>query len=451
MTSISQQTISSDMTAAYGEMAEQLRAMLVSQPRRAESDAIRLTVRVNDINPLQWLKAQAVCPRMYWSDRLGMAEIAGCGIAHRLDGRLPKRSDLLIVGSSDMRYYGGMRFDGQATRGARWSDFGAASFVIPRFELVRCHGETDFVCNLVGMESSVDLDGIIRQLEKLTTTIDQDISSMPHLLERLDAPAQTEWETRISQVLDDLHGGVLRKIVLARRIELQFDREIDPLSMLQRLDTPGCYRFFWESSPGMAFVSISPERLYRRDGRHIECEALAGTRPRGKTVAEDNRLGRELLGSDKDGREHSFVTEAIREALSMICDKVRGGNDITIMKLPRLQHLLASFKGKLRDGVSNREILDFLHPTPAVAGYPIDQACDRLTTLESFDRGWYSGPVGWLGSGDRAEFAVAIRSALAQGKRLTLYAGAGIVEGSDPKQEWDESENKMSQFLALFS
>jgi len=242
----------------------------------------------------------------------------------------------------------------------------------------------------------------------------------------------------------------LQKIVLARQIELQFDRELDPLLMLERLDTPGCYRLFWESSPGAAFVSVSPERLYQRDGHRIVCDALAGTRPRGQTSQEDNRLGRELLDSDKDGREHSFVTNAIHTTLSTLCDEVRGGDNISIMKLRRVQHLLASFRGELRNGISDREILKSLHPTPAVAGYPIDQACDRLATLESFDRGWYAGPMGWLGS-ERAEFAVGIRCALAQGKRLTLYAGAGIVEGSDPRQEWDESENKASQFLALLT
>ncbi|MEA2031177.1 MAG: isochorismate synthase [candidate division Zixibacteria bacterium] len=331
-----------------------------------------------------------------------------------------------------------------------WSEFGASSFVIPRFELVKNQEGTNFACNLIPEYDFDNIDNILHQLEKLNPDIEQDITPLPQLLNRMDNPDQTEWRTKILQALEYLQIGDLQKIVLARKTELRFDDKLDPVSLLQHLEAPGCFRFLWEPQPGRAFVSIPPERLYKREERRISCEALAGTRPRGHTVDEDNRLGQELLNSDKERREHLFVADTIRKVLSMLCQKIGEGDAVTIMKLRELQHLMTSFDCELRETVSDSDVLANLHPTPAVAGYPVDEARNRIASMEPFDRGWYAGPVGWVNN-EGAEFAVAIRSGLVYDNKLYLYSGAGIVDGSDWQLEWEEIENKITQFLRLFT
>jgi menaquinone-specific isochorismate synthase len=127
---------------------------------------------------------------------------------------------------------------------------------------------------------------------------------------------------------------------------------------------------------------------------------------------------------------------------------VRVSDHVELVKLPHIQHILRTIEGDLGGGESDLEILRALHPTPAVGGYPADLALNAIKELEPFERGWYAGPVGWVGP-DAAEFAVAIRSGLVSGNTLSLYSGAGIVPGSRPEAEWDEIENKTRTFLGV--
>ena len=222
--------------------------------------------------------------------------------------------------------------------------------------------------------------------------------------------------------------------------------------MLHRLKdlSPGCFHFCYQFENETAFVGASPERLYRRNDRRIMTEALAATRPRGKTTAEDNRLKQELLETNKELIEQRYVADSIANTLGSICRwwNSDGNNDSDrVLKLARVQHLITRFEGELADSIGDTEILNSLHPTPAVAGQPIPDAVDVIGQLEPFDRGWYAGPVGWVGK-DTAEFAVAIRSGLLDGKQLRLYSGAGIVEGSTVNGEWDEIESKLGDFIA---
>jgi menaquinone-specific isochorismate synthase len=119
------------------------------------------------------------------------------------------------------------------------------------------------------------------------------------------------------------------------------------------------------------------------------------------------------------------------------------------LKLDHVQHMVTRFRGSLKEDVGDDALLTALHPTPAVGGYPVDGALDRIFRLEPHDRGWYAGPVGWIGA-DKAGFAVAIRSGLVENDRLTVFAGAGIVKGSDPDREWVETGHKMASLLSLF-
>lgn len=250
--------------------------------------------------------------------------------------------------------------------------------------------------------------------------------------------------------LDSIEEHDLDKVVLARRVALALDDSMDPMLVLRHLEkaTSGSYHFAVRPVGGPAFVGASPERLFRRDGRCVESEAVAGTRPRGETEAEDAAFREELLQSPKERREHAYVQEAIREDLERVCTHVEVPNETRELALERGRHLYSKVTGTLRSGTRTTELLETLHPTPAVGGVPTGDAVEAIRAQEPFDRGWYAGPVGWIGR-DAAEFAVGLRAGLAWEDRVALFSGAGIVDGSEPDREWEEIEQKIGDFAAI--
>jgi len=184
--------------------------------------------------------------------------------------------------------------------------------------------------------------------------------------------------------------------------------------------------------------------------RLIETEAVAGTIPRGTSHEEDAALERKLMNCSKNALEHRYVVDAIRETLDELCSGVKVDPKARLVKLEGGQHLVTRFEGTLRDKVSDDRIVARLHPTPAVAGCPPEEVLRAIGEIESFDRGWYAGPVGYVGYNE-SEFAVAIRSALVNHDKLSLYAGAGIVEGSTAQGEWKEIETKIGNFIEVFN
>ena len=177
-------------------------------------------------------------------------------------------------------------------------------------------------------------------------------------------------------------------------------------------------------------------------------EAVAGTRPRGDTEAEDEALRRELLESAKERREHAFVEDAIRSDLEQVCTSVQRPNGTGELALARGRHLHSRLNGTLRPDTTTTDLLKVLHPTPAVGGVPTDDAVAAIRAQEPFDRGWYAGPVGWIGA-EAAEFAVGLRAGLVEENQIALFSGAGIVDGSAPQREWEEIEQKIGDFAAI--
>lgn len=140
--------------------------------------------------------------------------------------------------------------------------------------------------------------------------------------------------------------------------------------------------------------------------------------------------------------------DAVRKELARRCNAVHTDEDVSVLRLDRYQHLYAAIEGILDQFTTDAELLRGLHPTPAVGGVPTREALEWIAETEPFDRGWYAGPVGWVGC-DSAEFAVAIRSAIVTGNTLSVYTGAGIVDGSVPADEWAELENKLTPYTSL--
>ncbi len=411
----------------------------------------RIIVRVPTTDPLEWLRVQEATDRFYWSGRDRGDIVAGvgqaCVVEHR--GKLDYsslRNDLdLILSriSSGSRLFGGMRFDDGAPADPAWRSFPTYRFVMPRFELRRVEGTMLAACN-VG--PSDDYEAILQELDALRDPSFAP-SVVPELISRTDLPDETDWIHSVDWALSAFSSTSLAKVVLGRRVRLSFDATLDAVNLLLRLRriTPRCYHFVFANGTS-SFVGASPEMLFRLAGSSIRSEAVAGTAPRGETEGADRRYQRRLLLSEKDQREHEYVRQSIKESLADLTRVLHVDTTASDMKLAQGRHLRSSVDGVVAEGVDAVDLLQALHPTPAVGGHPHEEALDVIRHLEPFDRGWYAGPVGWIADGG-AEFAVAIRSALCQDSTLDVYSGAGIVCGSDPDLEWQEIEQKIGDFL----
>jgi menaquinone-specific isochorismate synthase len=425
----------------------------------ASERVVRLAVPVGPVAPLRWLRDQSLPSKLYWSGREGGGGVAAVGAADLQEGDVPEGPDALrkrlapLLSSGERRvcYYGGLRFDHLREPGAEWAPFGAYRFVLPRFELHAGDGEATLVCNLVLPRDAQRQVEILEEIEHLSFPQETPDDILPEPVSRTDRPSERGWSRGVERALSAFSEGWLGKVVLARWTELGFAESVDAALLAERLEeaTPGCFHFYVEPEEGVAFVGASPERLFRREGRDIRSEAVAGTRPRGASEADDDELRDDLLRSEKDKAEHDHVRVGIGEALGPLCDELEVEAGVLEMKLASRRHLVSRVRGILREGVTDAEVLRALHPTPAVGGYPKGEALEEIRALEPFDRGWYAGPVGWIGA-DGAEFAVGIRSGLVRGSRLALFSGAGIVEGSVPEDEWAEIEQKIGDFTGMF-
>ncbi len=425
-----------------------------SQP---SNHAVQVRVPVGQMDPVLWLKEQHQEVKLFWESRDGFYFSAAAGIADQViggtgDSLSAVKSVLagkLEKAEGAIRYYGGVRFDRAYPEQNGWAMFGDYSFTLPRFEF-RKEGQQYFLCcNVLVATDKPARHKILNEIQNLVF-LDQSLSGhLPLPVQRKDTPDENEWHTIIDDALSLIQNGhALEKIVLARKVEFLFTEAFDRFLLLKLLRdaTPQCFHFYFQKQNDTAFLGAPPERLYQRDGRAIVSEAVAGTGQRDDQNAVDARLGNALLLSEKDQREHAYVRQSIGQVFDQICSSMSMDTAPSLMNISIGKHLHSRVEGELLQSVSDIDILRRLSPTSAVGGYPSQDALQIIRELESFDRGWYAGPVGWI-SKDAAEFAVAIRSGLASGEKLTLYSGAGIVDGSMPDAEWNEIEQKLGDFI----
>ncbi len=266
-----------------------------------------------------------------------------------------------------------------------------------------------------------------------------------------DRDEHERWRSRVNEVLSMIEQGVAEKVVLSRSRTLVSESSTDSiLRVIDRLRRarPGCYTF-WIRAGETDFIGSSPELLVARHGDSVETEALAGTSARGQTHEDDARRAARLVDSMKDRREQGTVTRAIAQTLEPVTERLEIADNPRVMALPEAFHLHTPIRGVLSVPTSALGLAAMLHPTPAVCGSPQEVAFEVLESNEA-DRGWYTGAVGWLGEGGDGRFAVALRSALIDGSQATVWAGAGIVDGSDPAAEFAETEIKMMAMAAAF-
>ncbi len=248
-----------------------------------------------------------------------------------------------------------------------------------------------------------------------------------------------EWERAVATAVTRIRAGDLSKVVLARDELATAAEPIDARVLLRRLAAryPDCYTF---ACAGL--VGATPELLIRRDGGHISSLVLAGTTPRGATPAEDAAIGAAMLASAKDVEEHEYAVASVRDALTPLCASLDVPQRPSLLALANVQHLATRVTGRLTGDRSALSVAAALHPTAAVCGTPADAAMELIRELEAMDRGRYAGPVGWVDSRGNGDWGIALRCAELDGPRARLFAGCGIVAGSDPAAELAEAQPK---------
>ncbi len=331
--------------------------------------------------------------------------------------------------------------------------FPAAQVFVPRWQVARAGATTTAVANLLVTPDS-DLDALAQRIWRAHGKFAQFRYREPAPADDAPPPEFTSHETgdyrdAVAGALARIGAGEFEKIVLARAIDLRTTRPLHPLRVLNglRQQFPECYAFSLANGRGQSFIGASPERLVRVSRGVLETEALAGSIRRGAGASEDAALGAALLHSEKDVREQRLVLETITGRLAQLGLKVVHQAQPGLRRLANVQHLHTPVRAELGDQVSLLTALSWLHPTPAVGGTPVAAAVARIRGLEGFPRGLYAGAIGWVNARGGGEFLVGIRSALVDGATARVYAGAGIVAGSNPEKEFAETELKFRAML----
>ncbi|MCL1099148.1 isochorismate synthase [Shewanella gelidii] len=419
---------------------------------------LQISADVCPLPMLAWLSAQQTFPRIYWHGRDKTEEVAAIGSCYDFsfeddvdDNTLAEtyHQQCMLSNNHDIRYYGGVAFDRTIPC---WPEFGRARFVLPRIEFRRSGDQHRLIVNLKTDPEVLaqECDSAIAALQELTPARPL---PPPHKLTpmgRCDRPEYNRWKELVEQVTNKKFNQDTPKVVLSRLTQLEVNDDIDPWMVLAcwQARNPNSFQFGFQFSHERAFISCSPERLYRRCQQELYTEALAGTTTRGFTPEEDSQLAQALLDDTKNSHENQLVRRHIVDTLNPLSNYVGAEERPTVFKLNHIQHLHRSIRAELRPGVTDFHLLQSLHPTPAVGGLPRHSAMSFIRQREGYMRGWYAGACGYFNKYE-SEFSVAIRSALIEPGRINLFAGAGIVAGSDPDTEWQELENKLATIMSI--
>ncbi len=374
--------------------------------------------------------------RFLWKDRDHTISLVGLGAAHMISTQERterffsvekewKRfiEEAVIVSSEKWEgtgplLFGGFTFDPLNHKGEEWKQFSNGSLQLPRFMLTKAKEANlltiNYICN--PGDDEVSFSALIKSKEKfISGAKDNSLPQPPVWLGNNDIKPD-EWKQSVQNVVNQLKQGKMDKVVLARKSQVTFEDTVSSDFVLDNLwkQQPDSFIFSFERE-NSCFIGATPERLVKKQGDEILSTCLAGSIARGKNVEEDEKLGEELLHDEKNRYEHQLVVDSIKRALAPYCDQLSIPAYPHLMKMKDIQHLYTPVIGEASDQTSLLNLVEKLHPTPALGGVPREKALAVIRQEEEMDRGLYAGPVGWLDAYGNGEFAVAIRSGLLHG------------------------------------
>ncbi len=446
--------------------------MLAEGKRRSETVGRPVLVSLTQRLPLPqdplsiFSKAARIADvRSFWSRPADGFWLVGAGEAAQIRGDGPDRfrasmaeqGELVgraVMESCDsssphVEFIGGFRFDISRAGAEAWREFPDGLFTLPEWTV----RQTDGICTATA-NAMVCAD---TDIHSLCAVLQERAAGLFGPAEQLAIPGPAcskehagpgTWHSGVTGAIEAIRSGRLAKVVLARNLKVRAPAGLSPDTAIGRLtiDYPEC-RIFAFNRRGSCFIGATPEELVSKTGNRITSVCMAGSARRGLDEREDLLLSEGLIAGEKERREHALVAEWVSNGMGLLCPSVTRDRVPGVVKLGNVQHLATGFVGEAEEGRHVLEFVEALHPTPAAAGVPVDRALELIRNTEHFDRGWYAGPVGWM-EGSDGEFAIALRCALLQGNEALLYAGAGIVAGSDAEKEYQETAMKFMPLLA---
>jgi menaquinone-specific isochorismate synthase len=428
--------------------------------------------KISHIEPLSFFAAgrdHFLGERFFWKDPDGQMILVGLGICKQIQSDQAsdrffhveaewKRfiDDSVIHNEYNLNgigpiMFGGFSFDPLKDKSELWSKFSNSLFHIPAYMLSVINGQAYFTTNIVCTKHDQPsiFEKVIKERDMILSAVQKDYNyDLPEINHEIESNPN-EWKESVAKAVEDLKVGTLKKVVLARELRITFHQEVKVESVLSRLLTEQRESFVYAfESNGDCFISASPERLVKKNGKDVFSACVAGSIGRGKTSEEDELLGETLLNDQKNLVEHQYVVDMIREAMAEICDEVFLPDKPKLMKIKDIQHLYTPVVGKTKNDQSILQFVEKLHPTPALGGFPKVEAMAKIREVEKMDRGFYASPLGWVDYKGNGEFAVSIRSSLIQGKEASLFAGCGVVEDSDAESEYRETAIKFRPMLS---
>ncbi|MCA0171480.1 isochorismate synthase MenF [Bacillus sp. RAR_GA_16] len=456
-------------TLQHQELFSLLHQGVSKAEKRGTSVLVSQVLSVAAVDPLSFYAAGSFTykyDRTFWSDPENDTTIVGLGrmkqfhaegdrfrtieeewqrfLKHAVVEGAPSRPGVGPV------LLGGFSFDPLAHKSGEWRGFPEGGMVLPEIMLTSALNQSWLTINTVVSKDDDPeklSDKLLGQhadlLNKISTVHPQNGGAFS-----IEEIQPIQWKETVRSAARNIREGQLDKVVLAREIKLQSTQPFSSTRTLSNLKAQqnDSYVFAFEYGE-KCFLGASPERLVKREGHQVYSTCLAGSIQRGKSAEQDEALGQELLHDQKNRIEHDLVVQMIRTAMEEECEFVQVPSTPEILKTPHIQHLYTPVVARAGKKTSLLRMVERLHPTPALGGYPQVEAVNEIKRIENLDRGWYAGPVGWVDYQGNGEFAVAIRSGLLHDDQATLYAGCGIVGDSDPDSEYEETKMKFKPML----
>jgi menaquinone-specific isochorismate synthase len=348
--------------------------------------------------------------------------------------------DLLV---NSPQFFGYLKFPSNLKEEI-WDDFNPVEWILPRFLYYRTEGKSWLIENQpesikpLKRFDNLNFSKSVKDKKKIGIKIYSETSL-------------SDWQQKFGEAIEMIKDKKLMKIVLSRKKEFVGFENTEYSNLIDRLNQafPDCFNFLIKKNDSI-FFGTSPELLIKVDNNKFKSEALAGSIQRGKNEEEDSTFSDLLLNDSKNLLEHKIVVDYFQSTLK---DKVYNFEiDPTprIKKLKNIQHLNTQISGEINSNQDFFKLLKAIFPTPAVCGTPKDVAIESLQKIEGFERGLFTGVVGWINLFSQAELYVAIRCGLVKSNRLTIFAGCGIVEDSNAVDEYEETELKLKAISDLF-
>ncbi|WP_415900908.1 isochorismate synthase [Neptuniibacter sp. QD48_11] len=422
------------------------------------------SVSVDRQDLIAFLSNNTSYQQMFWQARDQDRSLAGLGVAAEIiaDSSAEAIAEVRdfssrIFSQSKKAYlpwfFGGFSF-AAGDESDIWQGFPSSYFVLPQICLSETQGEYHLHIHLP-CNGEAEWNTAKNDLIRMLLALDWG-QSVPDILEEgqqyqaCSSIDKAHWHDLCDQVKSDIDQKHIEKVVLARDVAISVDGSMNVHHLLNRwlALNPNTYSFMLQRGDKY-LLGCSPERLYKREGQQLSTESLAGTVGRGDDLVSDGQLSQQLLNESRFKNEHGLVSQFLQQQLEGVCSSL-DFEPTQVMKLEKVQHLYQKVTAELNCKINDAELINLLHPTPAVSGYPRNAALNFLSSNESLARGWYSGGIGIVSFSDEREFvdlAVVIRSALLENNRLHCFSGVGLVDGSDSESEWQELDSKINSLL----